>query len=455
MVPVDDPKQLLRDRILELVREYYRVAHQRPRFEAGRTRIPYSGRVYDDREMTLLTESALDFWLTAGPYSERFERRMRQFFDFRDFLLVNSGSSANLLMVSTLCAPDLINNLRGDGPGPLLPGDEVITPSVTFPTTVAPIIQNRLVPVFVDCEVGTYNINPQLIEDAIGPRTKAIFVPHTVGNPCDMDIITEVAARKGLWLLEDGCDALGATFNGRLAGTFGAMSSLSFYPAHHITMGEGGGVSINTFGLQKTARSVRDWGRDCWCDPGKSNTCGKRFEWELGELPCGYDHKYIYSNIGYNLKVTDMQAAIGLAQADKIEEFVEARRRNFWRLHSGLKNWEDQLILPRIDPRANPSPFGFPITVRDGIERASLVRHLEQAQIETRLVFGGNIVRQPGFLNIEKRIHGDLSQSDIIMRDTFFVGVYPGLTSEMIDYVLETFAAFFAHKNQLVEIGKP
>ena len=455
MVPVDDPKQLLRDRILELVREYYRVAHQRPRFEAGRTRIPYSGRVYDDREMTLLTESALDFWLTAGPYSERFERRMRQFFDSRDFLLVNSGSSANLLMVSTLCAPDLINNLRGDGPGPLLPGDEVITPSVTFPTTVAPIIQNRLVPVFVDCEVGTYNINPQLIEDAIGPRTKAIFVPHTVGNPCDMDIITEVAARKGLWLLEDGCDALGATFNGRLAGTFGAMSSLSFYPAHHITMGEGGGVSINAFGLQKTARSVRDWGRDCWCDPGKSNTCGKRFEWELGELPCGYDHKYIYSNIGYNLKVTDMQAAIGLAQADKIEEFVEARRRNFWRLHSGLKNWEDQLILPRIDPRANPSPFGFPITVRDGIERASLVRHLEQAQIETRLVFGGNIVRQPGFLNIEKRIHGDLSQSDIIMRDTFFVGVYPGLTSEMIDYVLETFAAFFAHKNQLVEIGKP
>jgi CDP-6-deoxy-D-xylo-4-hexulose-3-dehydrase len=308
---------------------------------------------------------------------------------------------------------------------------------------VAPIVQNRLVPVFVDCEVGTYNINPRLVEDAIGPRTRAIFVPHTVGNPCDMEILCEVAARRGLWLLEDGCDALGATFNGRLVGTFGAMSSLSFYPAHHITMGEGGGVAVNDFGLQKTVRSIRDWGRDCWCDPGKNNTCGTRFEWQAGELPCGYDHKYIYSNIGYNLKVTDLQAAIGLAQADKVEQFVEARRRNARRLYEGLKEWEEYLILPKIDPRANPSLFGFPITVRSGVERTRLVQWLEDARIETRLVFCGNIIRQPGFLNIEKRVHGDLSESDVIMRDTLFIGVYPGLTDEMIAYVLETFRSFF------------
>jgi CDP-6-deoxy-D-xylo-4-hexulose-3-dehydrase len=434
-----DQQQALKQQILDLVGEYYRVAHQKPAFVPGKSRVPYSGRVYDDREMTLLADSALDFWLTAGPYADRFERRMRQFFGCRDFLLVNSGSSANLLMVSTLCAPTLSTKELP----PLQPGDEVITPAVTFPTTVAPIVQNRLIPVFVDCEVGTYNINPHLIEDAIGPRTRAIFVPHTVGNPCDMEIISGVARRKGLWLLEDGCDALGATFNGQLTGTFGAMSSLSFYPAHHITMGEGGGVAINDFGLQKTARSIRDWGRDCWCDPGKSNTCGTRFGWQSGELPCSYDHKYIYSNIGYNLKVTDLQAAIGLAQADKIDQFVAARRLNFRCLYEGLAEWKDYLILPRIDPRANPSPFGFPITVRPGIDRARLVQWLEDAHIETRLVFGGNIIRQPGFLNIEKRIHGDLRESDIIMRDTFFIGVYPGLTGEMIDYVLETFRSYF------------
>ena len=436
--------QELKDKILGLVQEYCEAAHQKPDFVPGQSRVPYAGRVYDAREMTLLTDSALDFWLTAGPYADRFERRMRQFFGSRAFLLVNSGSSANLLMLSTLCAPALEEELAAGSMAPLVPGDEVITPAVTFPTTVAPIVQNRLVPVFVDCEVGTYNINPRLIEDAIGPRTRAIFVPHTVGNPCDMETITEIAQRRGLWLLEDGCDSLGATFNGQLTGTFGQMSSLSFYPAHHITMGEGGGVAINGFGLQKTARSIRDWGRDCWCDPGKSNTCGTRFDWQRGELPCGYDHKYIYSNIGYNLKVTDLQAAIGLAQTEKMEGFIEARRRNFKRFYEGLRTHEEYLILPTIDPRANPSPFAFPITVRPGVDRNRLVRHLEDAQIETRLVFGGNIVRQPGFLNIEKRVHGDLAASDTIMRDTFFIGVYPGLTSEMIDYVLETFRDFFA-----------
>jgi CDP-6-deoxy-D-xylo-4-hexulose-3-dehydrase len=435
--------QELKEEILALVREYYQAAHQPPAFVPGQTRIPYSGRVYDHRELTLLADSALDFWLTAGPYADRFERRMRQFFGCRDFLLVNSGSSANLLMISAICAPGLAKDLRGATPPPLQPGDEVVTPAVTFPTTVAPLVQNRLVPVFVDCEVGTYNINPRLVEDAVGPRTRAIFVPHTLGNPCDMEAIAEIARRRGLWLLEDCCDALGATFNGQLAGTFGEMASLSFYPAHHITMGEGGGVAVNAFGLQKTLRSVRDWGRDCWCDPGRSGTCGSRFEWQTGELPRGYDHKYIYSNIGYNLKATDLQAAIGLAQMEKLEAFIEARRCNFQRLYQGLKPHEDRLILPRIDPRANPSPFGFAITVRPGVDRGRLVRHLEDARIETRLLFGGNIVRQPGFLNIEKRIHGELAESDAIMRDTFFIGVYPGLTAEMLDYVLEVFQGFF------------
>jgi len=440
---MNDSAAELKTQVLELVGRYYQIAHQRKPFEPGKTRITYSGRVYDEREMVNLVDASLDFWLTSGPYAHKFETKMSQFFNSRDFILVNSGSSANLLMVATLCSPQLKRYLRETDLPPLQPGDEVITPAVTFPTTLAPIIQNSLVPVFVDCEVGTYNVNPELVEDAIGPKTRAIFVPHTLGNPCDMNVIMDVASRRNLWVLEDGCDALGATFDGQLVGTFGAMSSLSFYPAHHITMGEGGGVVVNHPRLKKTLRSIRDWGRDCWCDPGKSNTCGKRFGWQLGELPFGYDHKYIYSNIGYNLKITDLQAAIGLAQMEKIEPFVAARRRNFRLLYEGLKALEDYLILPRIDPRANPSPFGFPITVRDGIDRSCLIQHLEAANIETRLVFGGNILRQPGFVNIERRVHGSLEQSDTIMRNTLFVGVYPGLTEEMIDYMIETFGSFF------------
>jgi len=433
----------LKAQILEMVRKYYEVAHRPKPFVPGKTRITYSGRVYDAHELINLVDAALDFWLTFGPYGAKFEKRMQEFFQSKGFLLVNSGSSANLLMVATLCSEELDKLLGPDDLPRLRPGDEVITPAVTFPTTLTPIIQNRLIPVFVDCEVGTYNINPHLIEDAIGARTRAIFVPHTLGIPCDMETIMDIARRHRLWVLEDSCDALGATFCGRLVGTFGAMASLSFYPAHHITMGEGGGVVINHPRLKKTAASIRDWGRDCWCDPGKSNTCGKRFGWQLGELPFGYDHKYIYSNIGYNLKPTDLQAAIGLAQIEKIEEFVEARRRNFWRLYEGLKPLEDYLILPRIDQRANPSPFGFPVTVRESIDRNRLIQHLEAANIETRLVFGGNILRQPGFINIDRRVHGTLEQSDTIMRNTLFVGVYPGLTEEMINYVVERFWSFF------------
>ena len=345
-------------------------------------------------------------------------------------------------MVSTICSPEL-KSQKDTQLQPLEPGDEVITPAVTFPTTLAPIIQNRLIPVFVDCEVGTYNINPHLIEDAVGPRTKAIFIPHTVGNPCNMEIIMDVAKRHNLWVLEDSCDALGATFDGTLVGTFGQMASLSFYPAHHMTMGEGGAVIVNQASLKKTVLSLRDWGRSCWCPPGISDSCSKRFNWELGELPFGYDHKYIYSNIGYNLKVTDMQAAIGIAQKEKVEGFIEKRRHNFWRLYEGLKSLEEYLILPKIDSRANPSPFGFPITVKEGINRRELVQHLEAHQIETRLVFGGNILKQPGFMNIERRVHGTLEESDIIMNRTLFTGVFPGLTDEMIDYVIEQFTVFF------------
>lgn len=438
--------QEIKAQILGLVREYYEAAHQPAPFEPGTTRINYSGRVFDSAEMTGLVDSALDFWLTLGPCGHLFERRMRDFFGASDFVLVNSGSAANLLMVSTACAPELARRLGQAGKAPLVPGDEVITPAVTFPTTLTPIVQNRLVPVFVDCELGTCNLNPALLEPAIGPRTRAILAPHTLGVPCDMAAIMEIATRHGLWVLEDGCDALGATFDGRLVGTFGEMSSLSFYPAHHLTMGEGGGVAINGAGLATVARSIRDWGRDCWCDPGKSNTCGKRFDWQLGELPEGYDHKYVYSSLGYNLKPTDLQAAIGLAQADKAAGFIESRRRNFRKLYEGLRPLEDRLLLPQIDPRANPSPFGFAVTVREGLERRALVRHLEEANIETRLVFGGNILRQPGFLNIERRVPGSLAVSDEIMRRTFFVGVYPGLTEPMLDYVIETFHSFFKER---------
>jgi CDP-6-deoxy-D-xylo-4-hexulose-3-dehydrase len=434
----EDPKAVLKAEILERVRDYHALAHARPPFVPGKSRVHYSGRWYDEHEMVNLVDSSLDFWLTAGPYAEKFERKMQRFYKSADFLLVNSGSSANLLMVSTLCSRELRRYLGSESPRPLEPGDEVITPAVTFPTTLTPIVQNGLVPVFIDCEVDTCNVNPNLLEGAVGPKTKAIFVPHTVGNPCDLEALTDVARRRGLWLLEDSCDALGGTFDGRLVGTFGAMASLSFYPAHHITMGEGGGVVVNHPRLKKTALSIRDWGRDCWCPPGCSNTCNKRFDWQLGELPAGYDHKYIYSNLGYNLKVTDMQAAIGLAQAEKIDRVVATRRHNFQRLYEGLLPLGDHLVLPRTDPRARSSPFGFPITVNRPLERAPLVRHLEAHQIETRLVFGGNILRQPGFLQLPHRVHGTLEQSDRIMRDTFFVGVYPGLTDEMIDYVVAT-----------------
>jgi CDP-6-deoxy-D-xylo-4-hexulose-3-dehydrase len=425
----------LRREILALVRQYHAVAHTPAPFVPGVSKVPYAGRVFDAREMERLVGSALDFWLTAGPYAQDFEKAMRNFFGAAAFLLVNSGSSANLLMVSALTSSMVERRLAR--------GDEVITPAVTFPTTLTPIVQNGLVPVFVDCELGTYNVDPKAVEAAIGPRTRALLIPHTLGNPFDVAMLTRLAERHNLYLLEDCCDALGSTWDGRRVGTFGQMASLSFYPAHHMTTGEGGGVVINRSGYVRPAASIRDWGRDCWCAPGNSNTCGKRFEWQLGDLPAGYDHKYIYSNLGYNLKATDLQAAIGLAQLDKVPEFGRRRRENFRRLYDGLKRWEDRLVLPRWLPQADPAWFGFPLTLREGGTRLDLVRFLEERKIETRMIFAGNVLRQPGFRSTAHRVVGDLTTSDTIMNDTFFLGVYPGLTPPMLDYVVESFEAFF------------
>ena len=423
--------------IFDRVRRYYDLVHKEKGFVPFKTPVPYAGRVFDEREMLHLVDSALDFWLTLGPYGDLFEKKMKAFFGARDFVLVNSGSSANLMAVTALMSPQLERRLEK--------GDEVITPAVTFPTTLAPIVQNGLVPVFVDGEVGTYNINPSLIEEAISSRTRAIMVPHTLGNPCAMDVIVDLAQRHNLFLIEDSCDALGATFDGRLVGTFGDLGTLSFFPAHHITMGEGGGIIVNRARFSKIVRSLRDWGRDCWCAPGESNTCGQRFGWQVGDLPEGYDHKYIYSHIGYNLKPTDLQAAIGVAQADRISEFVEQRRQNFLRFHQTLEPYQDFLILPRWHPRAHPSWFGFPITVKNGLSRRELVQWLEAAKIETRSVFAGSILKQPAYAHIPHRIYRELTQSDIVMRDAFFIGVYPGLTSEMIEFVSERFRNFFDH----------
>lgn len=433
--PVSAEAEQLEQEILEKVRRYYELVHKPRQFVPYKTRVQYAGRVFGAEEMVNLVDSALDFWLTLGPYGELFEQNMKRLLGARDFVLVNSGSTANLAVVLALMSPQLENPLR--------PGDEVITPAVTFPTTLAPIVHSGLLPVFVDCEVGTYNINPHLVEPSISEKTRAIMVPHTLGNPCDMDIICDLVRRYNLYLIEDSCDALGGTFRGKLVGTFGDLATISFFPAHQITMGEGGGVVINNPRLSRIVRSVRDWGRDCWCAPGESNTCGKRFGWQLGELPKGYDHKYIYSNLGYNFKPTDMQAAIGVAQVERLREFTEKRRRNCLRLYRGLEPLQDRLTLPRLDVRANPSWFGFPITVKGGLSRQKLIQWLENANIETRQVFAGNILCQPGYRKISHRVHGSLEQSNIIMRDSFFIGVYPGLSDEIMDFVIEQFMKFF------------
>ena len=432
---VNTEAESLKQEILGKVEEYYRIAHTRPQFVPYESRVQYSGRVFDEREMVNLVDSALDFWLTMGPWGDAFETKMRRFFQSNDFVAVNSGSSANLTAVMSLMSPQLENRLR--------PGDEVITPAVTFPTTFAPIVHSGLRPVVVDCELGTYNIDVKMVEEAISSRTRAIMVPHTLGNPCDLSTLQDIASRNDLFLVEDACDALGATWDDKLVGTFGDLATLSFYPAHHITMGEGGGVIVNTPRMSRIVRSVRDWGRDCWCATGETNTCGTRFGWQLGDMPRGYDHKYIYSNVGYNFKPTDMQAAIGVAQADRIDEFVDTRRKNFRRLYEALSEYEDRIILPSWDERANPSWFGFPITTKPGTAKIELTNALERANIETREIFAGNILAQPGYSNVDARVVGELTNTNRIMRDTFFIGVYPGLTDETIDFTIEEFMTFF------------
>jgi CDP-4-dehydro-6-deoxyglucose reductase, E1 len=425
----------LRDRIRGMVAEYYREAFPAPAFVPGTSPVPISGRVFDEQDLQLLVESSLDFWLTTGRFAEQFEREFAKFVGVREAVLVNSGSSANLLAVAALTSQKL-------GDRRLRPGDEVITLAAGFPTTVNPILQNRLVPVFVDVCIPTFNVDVSYLETALSDRTRAVFFAHTLGNPFDLDAVMAFAKKHGLWLIEDCCDALGSTYRGQKVGTFGDLATVSFYPAHHITMGEGGCVLTDKPLLRTLVESFRDWGRDCWCAPGKENTCGKRFDWRLGELPHGYDHKYIYSHVGYNLKATDMQAAVGVAQLKKLPAFIEARKRNFAYLKSGLKdrNVEEHFVLPEATPNSDPSWFGFPLLVRETapFSRNALIDFLYEKKIGTRQLFGGNLVRQPAYAGLDHRVVGDLSNSDRVMNQVFWIGVYPGLTQAMLDYVLET-----------------
>ncbi len=421
----------LRTQILDLVSEYHAEVHAPRAFIPGESPVPVSGRVYDASDLRSLVDSGLEFWLTTGRFATAFEKAFASRMGNRYAMLVNSGSSANLVAVSSLCSP-LLADRR------LRPGDEVITVAAGFPTTVSPIIQNGLVPVFVDVQLGTYNIDVTALEEAYSERTRAVVIAHTLGNPYDLGVVTEFVKRHQLYLIEDCCDAVGSEYGGKSVGTFGDLATTSFYPAHHITMGEGGCVLTSRSKFKRIAESIRDWGRDCYCDPGKENTCGKRFDQQFGDLPHGYDHKYVYSQLGYNLKLTDMQAAVGVAQLGHLEGFIEARRRNFALLHEGMKKHEDLFVLPEPTPNSKPSWFGFPLAVRPSapFNRHQLVRYLEARRIGTRELFAGNLVRQPAFRDLRYRKIGDLPNSDYVMKNAFWLGVYPGITPEMIDYVL-------------------
>ncbi len=429
--------QAIRSQIAELVQQYADVIYAPKPFVAGETAVPVSGKVIGAKELQLMVEASLDGWLTTGRFNAEFEERLAKYLGVKHLLTVNSGSSANLVAFSTLTSPRL-------GDRAIQQGDEVIGVAAGFPTTVNPILQFGAVPVFVDVDLATHNIDASLIEAAITPKTKAIMLAHSLGNPFNVDVVTALCKKYNLWLVEDCCDALGATYNGQLVGTFGDIATLSFYPAHHITMGEGGAVFTNNSELKLIAESFRDWGRDCYCPPGKDNTCNKRFCWKLGDLPEGYDHKYTYSHLGYNLKITDMQAACALAQLDRLDEFIAARKANFTYLKNRLKSCEEFLHLPEATPNADPSWFGFPLVLKEsaGVKRVDLLNFLDQNKIGTRLLFAGNLTRQPYMIGKNFRISGELTQTDVVMNQTFWVGTFPGLTTEHLDYIADKLEEF-------------
>ena len=427
----------LRQKIAELVDQYATESLSPSPFLPGQTAVPPSGKLSGSKEVQLMVDAALDGWLTAGRFNEAFEARLAKYLGVKHVLTVNSGSSANLVAFSTLTSPRL-------GIRAIKPGDEVITVAAGFPTTVNPISQSGAVPVFVDIELGTYNIDASKIEAAIGTKTKAIMLAHTLGNPFNLDVVWGLCKKHDLWLVEDCCDALGSTYRGQMVGTFGDIATLSFYPAHHITMGEGGAVLTNSSELKQIAESFRDWGRDCYCPPGKDNTCGKRYCWKLGDLPLGYDHKYTYSHMGYNLKITDMQAACGLAQLDRLVGFVEQRKANFDFLLKRFKSLEEFLILPTPTPNSEPSWFGFPLTLRSTspVGRLELLTYLEQEKVGTRLLFAGNLVRQPYMAGKNYRVSNELTNTDRVMNDTFWIGLQPALTQDMLTYSTSKIASY-------------
>jgi CDP-6-deoxy-D-xylo-4-hexulose-3-dehydrase len=429
----------LRQQILALTAEFHAEAFPARPFVPGTSAVQVSGKVIRAEDLCSVVDSALDSWFTTGRWAKDFERKLARFFGVRSASLVNSGSSANLVALSALTSPKL-------GDRQLKPGDEVITVAAGFPTTVNPIVQNRLVPVFLDVTLPTFEIDVNLLEKAYSPKVKAVMIAHTLGNVFNLDAVTAFCKKYNLWFVEDCCDALGSTYKGQKVGTFGDIATVSFYPAHHITMGEGGAVMTDKPALQVLIDSYRDWGRDCWCEPGVDNTCGKRFEWELGTLPCGYDHKYTYSHIGYNLKATDMQAALGVSQIAKLPEFIARRKENFAYLKAALKPLEDVLVLPVAGENADPSWFGFPVAVKEDapFTRDQLTRHFESKKIGTRLMFAGNLLRQPAYEGIEKRVVGDMKNTDYVMNQVFWLGVFPGLTPPMLDYIAETAIAFAA-----------